>query len=244
MMLTFVPEEATPIVYGMNVYGSSRIWSIGAKTQYPELCMEIINWLATPEGRMTSEYGPQGICWDYDENGYTYGTELGKLMHNDKTIEFPEETGYFGQFKDGQNQIANISWALNASNPDSNGETYDWETWKSNKTEPINSTESDWREYTGANNIQEYLDARPYKLAKATTYSEGKRSDELKVVWEQVIKAIVDYSWKAIYAEDDKQFNAIVAELTHVAKSYGYDQCVEWSENEAAIRKELEDAIE
>ena len=49
------PEEATPIAYGLNVYGGNRIWSIGAKTEYPELCMAILNWLSTPEGRMTSE---------------------------------------------------------------------------------------------------------------------------------------------------------------------------------------------
>ena len=52
-MTTLLPDEAVPITYGMSVYGGNRIWSIGAKTQYPELCMAIINWLSTPEGRMT-----------------------------------------------------------------------------------------------------------------------------------------------------------------------------------------------
>ena len=37
------PEEAKPIVYGQSVFGSNRIWSIGSKTEYPELCMDIIN---------------------------------------------------------------------------------------------------------------------------------------------------------------------------------------------------------
>ena len=67
------PEEATPIAYGLNVYGGNRIWSIGAKTEYPELCMAILNWLSTPEGRMTSEYGPKDVCWYYDENGIYTG---------------------------------------------------------------------------------------------------------------------------------------------------------------------------
>ncbi len=39
------PSDATPIRYGLNVYGGNRIWSIGANTEYPELCMAIINWL-------------------------------------------------------------------------------------------------------------------------------------------------------------------------------------------------------
>lgn len=70
-MFPVKPDEAKPIVYGQNVYGGNRIWSIGAKTEYPQLCMAIINWLATPEGRMTAEYGPKDVCWKYDENGNT-----------------------------------------------------------------------------------------------------------------------------------------------------------------------------
>ncbi len=243
IMMTKAPDEATPIVYGMNVLGGNRIWSIGSKTQYPELCMEIINWLSTPEGRMTTDHGPQGITWDYDEEGNTYATELGKLMHNDRTTSFPEETGYFGEFNDGANQMNNNTWAADAANPDSNGETYNWDSWKSNKTVPRNDTEADWRDYTGFDNIQSYLDSKPYTLAIGTAYSESKRSDELKVVWEQVIKAIKDYSWRAIYAETDEEFTALVKEMTFLTKQYGYDKCVEWSENEAATRKGFEDAM-
>ena len=54
-----------------NVYGGNRIWSIGAKSEYPELCMAILNWLSTPEGRMTAEYGPKDVCWYYDCLLYT-----------------------------------------------------------------------------------------------------------------------------------------------------------------------------
>lgn len=244
MMMTLVPTEATPIVYGMNVLGSNRVWSIGAKTQYPELCMEIINWLSTPEGRMTSEYGPQGILWDYDEDGYTYGTELGIEMHNDKMgVEFPEDTGYYGNFKDGSFQLNNTTWSIEASNPDSNGETYNWDTWASNQVEPRNDVEAAWREYTGVDNIQDYMDGLPYSLSLGSAYSESVRSDELKVVWEQVINAIVDYSWRAIYAETDAEFDQIVEEMKQVTADYGYDECVQWSIDEAAIRKAAEDAV-
>ncbi len=243
IMLTLTPNEATPLAYGMNILGGNRIWSIGAKTQYPELCMEIINWLATPEGRMVSEYGPQGITWDYDAEGYTVPTELGRLMHNDRTTSFPEETGYYGEFNDGANQMNNTTWSLDSANPDSNGETYNWDSWKANKTEPRNDTEADWRAYFGYDDIQSYLNSKPYKLALGTSYSESKRSDELKVVWEQVIKAVKDYSWRAIYAETDDEFDALVKEMTFLTKQYGYDKCVEWSEGEAARRKELEDAL-
>lgn len=243
MMLTFTPNEATPLVYGMNIYGSNRIWSIGAKTQYPELCMEIINWLSTPEGRMVAEYGPQGITWDYDAQGNTYGTELGKLMHYDRKTKFPEDSGYQGEFNDGANQMNNITWSIDALNPDSNGETYNWDSWKSNQTEPKNDTEADWRAYTGAIDADSYLLLKDYNVALGTTYSESRKSDELKVVWEQVTKAVVDYSWKAIYAKTDREFDIIVDQMIKTADEYGYDKCLEWSLGEAANRKALEDKV-
>ena len=189
MMLTLTPEEATPIVYGMNVQGGNRIWSIGAKTQYPELCMQIINWLATPEGRMISEYGPKGVTWDYDENGKAYFTELGKQMRYDKDTAFPEETGYSGKFSDGEFEFNNTTWSLNAINPES-GEPFNWEFWESNQGEPQSEIEADWRAFTGVTHPNDYLSSRNYKVALGTSYAPGARSYELRVQWEQVTKAI------------------------------------------------------
>lgn len=243
MMLTFTPSEAKPIAYGMNVKGGNRPWTIGAKTQYPELVMEIINWLSTPEGRMVSEYGPKGVTWDYDEKGNTVATELGIKMHNDEHTVFTEGSGYAGKFKDGRNEIANVTWSLGANNPDSNGERYDWDFWKSNQKEPQNELEADWRTFTGVANAQEYLDQLDYKLALGTSFSESKRSDELKVVWEQVIKTIKDYSWKAIYAQTDDEFNNLVNQMKGIANMYGYNKCLQWSLDEAARRKGLEDEV-
>lgn len=240
MMLTLTPDEATPIVYGMNVMGGNRVWSIGAKTQYPELCMEIINWLTTPEGRMTSEYGPQGVTWDYDERGKAYFTDLGLKMRNDKDVRFPEDTGYSGKFRDGEFEFNNTTWSLNAVNPES-GEPYNWEFWESNQGEPRSEIEADWRAFVGADNAEEYLRNRAYKVAIGTSFSEGTKSYELRVKWEQTIKALKDYSWRAIYSESEARFNATVRMMQRDVRSYGYDECLEWSQEQAAKRKALED---
>ena len=77
-------------------------------------------------------------------------------------------------------------------------------------------------------------------MAPGTTYSAGTHSDELQVVWDQVTTCIKDYSWKAIYAESDEEFEAIVAEMIQQATDYGYDQCVEFQEGEAQLRKTAE----
>lgn len=242
MMLSLIPEEATPIAYGMNVKGGNRIWSIGAKTQYPEVCMEIINWLATPEGTLTFFYGPKDLCWYYDEEGNTMFTELGRKINADRKYVVTEEEGglYAGNFNDGSAQYNNTTWSVDASNPESNGETYNSKMWKSNQLEPKNDTEADWRAFTGATMIEEYMNSKPYKIAPATAYSESSKSDELKVVWSQVTEAIKNYSWQAIYATTDEEYDAIVAEMIAKANEYDYAQCVEWSANEAAIKHALE----
>lgn len=243
MMLSLVPEDATPLTYGMNVLGGNRIWSIGSKTQYPELAMEIINWLSTPEGRMISEYGPKGVTWDYDENKNTYFTDLGRRMRDDQDLTFPEETGYNGSFRDGSFQINNTTWSLDTINPDSNGEKYHWDHWKSNQVEPRNDIERSWREYTGAANTQEYLATTNYIVAPGTSFSIGLQSAELKTTWEQVIKTIKDNSWLAIYAKSDGEFNLHIRNMRNNANSYGYDQCMVWAREQAAIRYSLEQAL-
>lgn len=235
------PAEAQPIAYGQNVYGGNRIWSIGAKTEYPELCMAILNWLSTPEGRMTAEYGPKDVCWYYDENGKTCFTELGRTAKLDKKTEMTD--GYSGTFEDGEFKMNNQTWALDAENTDSNGDTYNYKKWESYNSEAGSEIEADWREVTGCNIPDERMGQTKFRLAPGTTYSAGVKSDELMVLWNQVASCIKENSWRAIYAKTDAEFDQIVSDMMAQADQYGYDECVAFQENEAKLRAAAEDAV-
>lgn len=50
-------------------------------------------------------------------------------------------------------------------------------------------------------------------------------------------------SWNAIYAKLDKEFDKIVARMIKSANAYGYDKCKDWSIEQSAIRKSLEDQL-
>ena len=243
-MYPVVPADATPLCYGMNVLGGNRIWTIGANTEYPELVMAIINYLCTPEGYMTYWWGPKDLCWYYDEEGNTCFTELGEAAFKDrKGTMMPDEWGG-GNFNDGTFQANNTTWTKDASNPDSNGETYNCENWKSRRIDAQYGVLQDWRDQTGCYNSQEYLDGKNHKVALATSYSESDKTDELKIIWEQVAKCLVSYSWQAIYAESDEAYDKIVAEMTAKCKEYDPNgECLKWCENEAAIRCALEDQV-
>lgn len=235
------PADAQPIAYGQNVYGGNRPWTIGANTEYPELCMAILNWLATPEGRMTIEYGPKDVCWYYDDNGKTCFTDLGRTAKLD--IQTEMTNGYTGTFDDGSFKINNTTWALDTENLDSNGDTYNYRKWESFSTEPNSEIEADWREVTGCKLADDRMEQTNYRLAPGTMYSAGVKSDELQVVWNQVATCIKENSWKAIYAKTDEEFDQIVADMISQANEYGYDQCVEFQQNEAKLRAAAEDAV-
>lgn len=244
LMMSWCPGDATPIVYGLSTLGGNRVWSIGANTEHPELCMEIINWLCTPEGYMTYNYGPQGLTWDYDEEGYAYFTEFGKTAYFDKDTPMIGDYEGTGTYNDGSLQVNNTTWTINAINLDSKvGETYNYEYWKSYQQEAQNAIEQDWRDYTGTTSTQEYMNSLKYRVSPGSAYQEGKRSDDLDTKWSAVTDTIVTYSWKAIYCESDADYDATVAAMIQEAKDYGYEECKEWSEGECATRYAAEQEV-
>lgn len=250
LMAPLVPEEANTIVYGLNTTGNERIWSIGSKCIYPEKAMQLIDWLCTPEGGMTIWYGIKGLMWDYDENGNTYFTELGKKCANDSSTDLTgvewtspytgETYTLSGTFNDGLLQINNTTWSSGATNPDSNGEKFSKATWASEQGDAKNEAEQDWRDFTGATTVQEYLDSTDYAMVPTVSFALATRSADLDLKWEQVCKAIKEGSWRAMYAADDAAFEAEVAAMTEACQGYGYDECVQWCEDEAARKFALQ----
>lgn len=238
MMAPCPPKEATPICYGQNIYGGNRPWTIGAKTEYPELCMAILNWLSTPEGRMTAEYGPKDVCWYYDENGKTQFTDLGRSAKLDGKTQMAN--GYSGTFEDGNFKMNNTTWGIDAANLDSNGDTFNYKKWECNAAQANSEIEADWREHNGTTTFDSMFDDWNYRLAPGTMYSATPRSEELDLIWQQVATCIKNGSWEAIYAKDDATFDSIVANMIAQANEYGYDQCVEFQQNEAKLRAAAE----
>ncbi|GHV39469.1 hypothetical protein FACS189490_03130 [Clostridia bacterium] len=241
-MLALPAKDFKNIAYGLNVNGGDRLWLIGAKTDYPELCMAIINWLATPEGTMVMANGPQGVTWDYDAAGNAYLTELGKAVKLDQNTELTDYAGP-GKYSDGALQINNTTWSVDSTNPDSaKNEAYNYLFWDSYLAEQVVPPgEQDWRDYTKSLSVDQYLEDNGHiSVAVGSTFSLATRSDELNTTWTQVTTAVKNGTWKAIYATSDAEFDQLVAQMITDAKAYGYDECIEWAKPEAARRAQLE----
>jgi multiple sugar transport system substrate-binding protein/putative aldouronate transport system substrate-binding protein len=242
-MQPLAAKDQKNIAYGLNVYGANRVWTIGSKTQYPELCMAIINWLSTPEGVMTATYGPKSVTWEYDKDGKPFLTDLGQACQASGDTKMTGD--YSGKYSEGVSAINNTTWAVDSVNPDAkNGDTYNYKFWATQQNRPVSTIEQDWRTKTGATNITQYLEKnKQVAISLGTTYSETAKTNELTTTWNQVKEAIKSYSWKAIYAKSDSEFTSIVKEMTDKANSYGYADCVKFQQNEAKIRKGLDDKV-
>lgn len=240
-MLPLAAKDQKTLVYGLNENGGNRLWTIGSKCEYPELAMAIINWMCTPEGRLISEYGPKGICWDYDMDGNTCLLESGYQGKNGETFTLPKESGYEGNFADGCPQFNNTTWAVGTVNPDSNGLTYNYTYWPNVESKKVSKIEEQWQTENDANTAKDYLTQFAYAVSKPNTYSASTKSDELGSEWAKVTEYIRNGSWDAIFADSDAEFDAIVADMKKSAEKAGYADCVKWCEKEAKARKATEE---
>lgn len=240
-MYALASDDMKSLAYGLNIYGSNRIWSIGADTEYPELCMAIINWLSTPEGMITSWNGPKGTNWDYDAEGYAYLTELGAACRSDATT--PMTGDYSGTFEDGNFKMNNTTWAMDSVNPEGNGETFNYLFWKNTLSKPTTVAEQAWKDKTGFLCADDYLEDGHISISIGTDFTTSVKSDEFSTTWNQVRDCIRTATWNAIYAKDDAEFNEIIAQAKIDAAAYGYDECIAWCMDEAARRKAAEDAV-
>lgn len=240
MMLPLAAENQNTLVYGLNENGGNRLWTIGSQTQYPELVMAVMNWLCTPEGRLTQEYGPKGVGWDYDLDKNTCRIDLPADAAGEDRI-MPETSGYTGTWSEGVPQFNNTTWTLNTSNPESNGQTYNSASWPNVLSADVSAVELRWREANQAASAAEYLSGFQYSISKPNTYTASTKSPQLGETWGKVTEIIRNGSWDAVFADSLEEFEAVLAKMYRQAEEAGYAECVQWCEEEAARRKALEE---
>ena len=237
-MYPVTPKDARPIVYGQSVYGGNRVWTVGSKTAYPELCLAIINWFSTPEGYMTIEYGPRGYCWDI-KDGKTYFTEIGKKAQQDQNnTEMPAP--FKGSFHDGAFQINNTTWCKDSHNPLTTNETYNKTSWASEQTPAQSEIEQAWRDWSGAETPNRYMQKTNYRVSPGSLYTGAGIPDDLSMKWNQVTECLKNETWNAIYAKNDAEYENIVNNMIKNCKSYGYDECIAHSLKQAEKRAAAE----
>ncbi|WP_082614773.1 ABC transporter substrate-binding protein [Paenibacillus sp. Soil787] len=212
---------------GFSPYGGQRIWSIGAKTKYPDRVMQFLNWLYTPEGIEESNYGPKGLIWDIKDGKPTL-TDFGyKAITN--SVNLPDEYGG-GLYKDGTNQINNTTISTSMTNPET-GEPYDYTLWTSYLNHNPDPVVKSWRDTMGSLTMKDYVVKHNQALVQPAFFNgqpPASEPSDIKQKHGEVGKVIKEYSWKMMFAKDDNEFSSLKQQMIAKAKGLGYDDVVKW----------------
>ena len=227
---TFMFEDSAPQQLTNSTSGGNRLWSLGANTEYAERALEVIEWLCTEEGAIESNYGPKGLCWDYDENGVPYMTDFGWACYEDSSnTEMPAEYGG-GTFQDGENKFNHETIKIEQMIP---GKTYSYSVkgWPCYAERYATNLSKAWsEEYAGGatSGIELYRNTGKVSVvpAVAIAYTFPEMSDANKEARALFAPVMKNGSWKCAYAESDEQFDQLWAEMVAECKSYGYDAYV------------------
>ena len=171
-MSAVVPADSRSLMYQSNPYGNDTIWCIGVTSMRADVCMEIINWLYSPQGYEATQ-----------ENG--------------------------------------MGWFNNTTVTDITG---------SDSNARVSSEAADEAE------DEAYIEGIGATVVPGSTYTLGYMDGETNIAQSQVRQVIETYSWQAVYAADEAEFEALITEMITKANEYPYEKCISFYTQEALRR--------
>ena len=229
----FAPVKDMKIFsYGSCPEGdSSRVICIGSNAEDPQRMADFIDWLYSPEGirlngQSNGAAGIEGLTYEINSDGKPELTDFGKKALPNNSVEVPEEYGG-GNWKDGISALNFKPVNLEDIDPDT-GEAYDWQTWETTIANNQTELDKDWAEHMGASSTMEYVqNNNMIEVAPGSSYSIPEADSNITTVRGQCKSAVVDNSWKMVFASNDSEFASILKDMQTTAKGLGYDDVLE-----------------
>lgn len=224
-MMPIAAKDFSNIADEYNSYGRDDIWSISSGCVYPELCMQLINWLYTPEGIITNLYGPMDINWSYGDDGVPYITEFGYNCFADGDTYMPE--GFTDTFNTGFSMFGSMTVSPDSAINNTDGISYNLTTWESVQNSQwyydnygkYDGLTADWNEHTGAADTNEYIENNGFTIRPATDYICDELPAEFFMVNSELSGDICTNSWLAIYADTEEEFNNAIKVMQEACTS-------------------------
>ena len=225
--VTFMFEDSAPAMQTIAKSGSNRMWCLGANTEHADRSLEIIDWLCSEEGMIIQNYGPKGLCWDYNAEGIPEMTEFGWKCQEDRAnTEMPAEYGG-GTFQDGESKINHETIKLEQMIP---GKSYSfsYKGWPCYVDHYATALSKAWsEEYAGGatSGVELYRQKGQVSIQPpaAIAYSKAALSEESQQKRAQFAPVMKEYSWKCVYSATDEEFEENWKYMVDTSKSYGYD---------------------
>jgi len=232
-------EDMQIFSYGSCPEGNStQVIAIGSNAEDPQRMADFIDWLYSPEGielngQTSGAAGIKGLTWDMNEDGKPELTDFGKQALPMNPVDVDEEYGG-GNWKDGVSALNFKPVNLEDIDPNT-GVPYNWQEWETTLENNKTALDEDWSAQMGADTTMEYLESHDMLLvAPGSSYAVPEADSNITTVRGQCKSAIVDGSWKMIFAKDDAEFNSLKKDMQKTAKGLGYDDVLKVDMKNAA----------
>lgn len=222
-------EDMQIYSYGCSADGNYKtIVAVGSQAKDPQRMVDFIDWLYSPEGiaansvsSMADTAGPEGLCWEYGEDG-PYLTEFGRKALLEGDAQVPEEWGG-GSWKDGISMLNFMP--VTKCEMDDQGYYYSFKMWDSLNEARSTPLDTDWKEIMKAETTLDYLmDSGKLIVSPGCGYSFPPETSEQAAIRKQCRSVIQKYSWDMIFAEDEQEFYSLLKEMQEEAVVLGYEE--------------------
>lgn len=229
---------ANVVAKDMKLYNApdqtiGRSWYFGISKDCSNIdaALELLNWLYDVDVCHYLTNGPQGLTWDYDENGepqvldWTYSDQKTELL-------MPEDIGG-GAFQDGVYSFNTLG--PQAASEMADGYTLSYRYWPCTleRNPSLMKQENAQMLQEGHLVLADYLYEKDM-IAESTQAVNmiNPASDDLEIIMTQIGEIVKKMSWQMVYAKDEAEFNSLWDTMVSQAQQLGLDQVTEFYTNE------------
>lgn len=232
----------------VSPYGADMYVVVSAKTKNVDAALRMVDFLADYEAYFEIWCGPQGILWEYGDDGKVYPTQYGldtSTGINTDPVEFNGEKRV--QFLD--NFIAyNFDDCKNYLGPNGARDPRGLGLW--DEVVAINNdTEENkqWMEFSGYKNFTEQLKAHnAFTLVSDLDYVTSfcpQPDDNMQLTVDAIRDIVVEASWKMVYSTSDEEFEGLWDQMIKDCKDLGGEDIVKWRLAELDKARTIRDSL-
>ncbi len=225
-------------------YGTARMFGVGSTVEgekYDRI-MQFLDWYASPEGMTYQHVGIEGLTYETLEDGKFNQLSDSALANNE---DVPEAyIGYDGVkgYNDGYNAINQWIGSSLCINPN-NGERYNSKFWSTSiaKELEIDKAKREWQPVFDATDPVDYITKNNMLIASPSVGFAAPTDDpETEALRNSLKGKLCDYTWNAIFADDDAKFeelwDAMIEELNGLEYEKLYDHDVSVYQQEVDMK--------
>lgn len=229
-----------------QTYGANNYLVVNAKCANLDATLRAVDMLADNDVFFDILCGPEGVLWEYDENGYVVPTQYGidcringteELVNGEKIVLWMDN-----------DRIGTGAYSNSYIGPDGPRQHRTLSEW-TEVMEINNNTDSyvQWRETFGYDRFYDMIvDKKAF-----TPYSElddvinfcPQPDPTMQLTIDAIKDCVVEASWKMVYADSDEQFEAIWDQMIQDCNDLDAASVVQWRMEELEKAKEVKDSL-